>query len=226
VIPIDEGAVDPTIDGLTRDAVEPVRTRIDALGADREARRDLAARALAGSLAGLAPLADRVADDLEHEAIEADAVRRFAAHAFEAEASALREQLAGGTFLRAEALRQWQAFVGADEITRFFSTGIGKLRGTLAALVRGSPRAPVAEVRDETLADLTALARSHAAEASRRTAMSWSDERSTRELIADRPDLWSTSADFEAGLRERLEAWMAGIAEDVQRTGAKKRVLA
>lgn len=226
LVSIPEGALDPTVDGLARETVAPVRARIDALGADRDARRALAARALAGSLAGLASLVERVADDLEHEAIEADAVRRVAAHAFEAETTALREQLAGGTFLRAEALRQWQAFVGADEITRFFSSGIGKLRGTVSALVRGTPRAPVAEVREDALADLTALARSHASEAARRTAASWTEERSTRELVARDASLWSPSAAFDGDIRTRLEAWIEGIAEDVQRTGGSKRLLA
>jgi hypothetical protein len=167
-----------------------------------------------------------VADDLEHEAIEADALRRSAANAFQSEAAALRERLAGGTFLRAEALRQWQTFVGADEITRLFSTGIGKLRGTISALIRGTPRAPVAEVREDTLADLVALARSHAAEAARRTATSWNDEPATRDLVAEDPSLWSTSPEFDAGLRARLEQWLEGIAADIQRTGEKKRLLA
>ena len=223
---IPEGALDGSIDALDRAAVAPIRERIEALGADRDARRELAARALVGSLAGLAPLAERVADDMEHEAIEADALRRFARHAFESEASSLRERLAGGTFLRAEALRQWQSFVGADEITRFFSSGIGKLRGTISALVRGMPRAPVAEVREDTLADLVALARSHAAEAARRTATSWNEERSTRELVAEDASLWSTSPEFDTALRGRLDEWIAGIAEDVQRTGKSKRLLA
>lgn len=226
LVAIPEGALDPTVDGLDHDAVQPIRRRIDALGADRDARRELAARALRGSLAGLVPLVERVADDLEHEAIEADAVRRFAAHAFETESAALRERLAGGTFLRAEALRQWQAFVGADEITRFFSRGIGKLRGTLSALVRGTPRAPVAEVREDALADVAALARSHAGEAARRTATAWSEERSTRELVARDPSLWSVAPGFDDALRARLEAWIAGISDDVQRTGGSKRLLA
>ena len=226
IVGIPEGVLDGSIDALDRGAVAPIRDRIDALGADRDARRELAARALVGSLAGLAPLAERVADDLEHEAIEADALRRFATQAFQSEAGALRERLAGGTFLRAEALRQWQAFVGADEITRFFSSGIGKLRGTISALVKGMPRAPIAEVREDTLADLAALARSHAAEAARRTATSWTDERSTRELVADDASLWSTSPGFDVALRARLEEWIAGIAEDVQRTGKSKRMLA
>jgi energy-coupling factor transporter ATP-binding protein EcfA2 len=226
LVAVPEGALDPTVDGLQREAVAAVRSRIDALGADRDARRALAGRALAGSLTGLVPLVERVADDLEHEAIEADAVRRFAVHAFETESAAVRERLSGGSFLRAEALRQWQAFVGADEITRFFSTGIGKVRGTLSALIRGTPRAPVAEVREDAIADIAALARSHAGEAARRAATAWSEERSTRELVARDPSLWSASPGFDAALRARLEGWIAGISEDVQQTGGSKRLLA
>jgi hypothetical protein len=218
--------VDPGIDAVEPAAVAPIRRRIDELGADRDARRALAAKALAGSLAGLAPLVERVADDLDHETIEIDALRRAASHAFESELRDLREQLSGGTFLRAEALRQWQTFVGADDITRFFTTGIGKLRGTLSALIGRTPRAPVAEVREDALADLLALARQHAGGAARRTAAAWADEASTRDRVADDPQLWTVSPGFEAGLRERLEGWVAGIAEDVQQTGGSKKLLA
>jgi energy-coupling factor transporter ATP-binding protein EcfA2 len=226
IVAIEEGALDGSIDALDPGTVAPIRRRIDELGADRDARRALAARALAGSLAGLAPLVERVADDLDHEAIEVDALRRTANHAFETELRDLREQLSGGAFLRAEALRQWQAFVGADEITRLFATGIGKLRGTIAALFRGTPRAPVAEVREDALADLLALARQHAGQAARRTASAWADEPPTRERVADDPGLWTVSPGFEPSLRERLEGWVAGIAEDVQQTGGGKKLLA
>jgi energy-coupling factor transporter ATP-binding protein EcfA2 len=226
LLAIPEGALDERIDGLSAAAVAPLRARIDALGRDRDARRALAARALAGSLAGLAPLLQRVADDAEHEAIEADALRRSAQTAFESELASLRDDLARGTFLRAEALRQWQAFVGADEVTRLFSSGIGKVRGTLSALIRGTPRAPVAEVREDALADIVALARSHAAEAARRAAADWADEPLTRDAVADDPDLWGPSRRFDERLSGRLEGWVDSIAADVQATGGGKRKLA
>ena len=226
LLAIPEGALDERIDGLAADAVAPLRARIDALGRDRDARRALAARALAGSLAGLAPLLQRVADDAEHEAIEADALRRSAQVAFESELASLRDDLARGTFLRAEALRQWQSFVGADEVTRLFSSGIGKVRGTLSALIRGTPRAPVAEVREDALADIVALARSHAAEAARRAAADWADEPLTRDAIADEPDLWGPSRRFDERLSGRLEGWVDSIAADVEATGGGKRRLA
>ena len=59
----------------------------------------------------------------------------------------MRGQLARGTFLREETMRQWHAFVGADQITRFFASGIGRVRGFLAEVFRGPARAPVAVVR-------------------------------------------------------------------------------
>lgn len=223
---VGDGEVDDRIDGLRAGAIAPLRARIDALGRDRDARRALAARALAGSLAGLGPLVARVADDAEHDAIEADALHRAARGAFETELGSLREDLARGTFLRAEALRQWQQFVGADEVTRLFSTGIGKVRGTISALVRGTPRAPVAEVREDALADIVALARSHAAEAARRTASTWADEPATRDAVAADPSLWGPSASFDARLTARLERWVEDIAEDVRATGVGKRRLA
>ena len=175
ILAVREGALDEARDALDAEAVAPLRARIDALGRDREARRRLAARALAGSLAGLGPLLEQIADDAEHEAIDADALRRVATDAWDAELRTLSEDLGRGTFLRAEALRHWQAFVGADEITRLFSTGIGRVRGTISALVRGTPRAPVAEVREEAVSDIVAIARRHASLAARRVAAAWAD---------------------------------------------------
>ena len=116
--------------------------------------------------------------------------------------------------------------MGADEVTRLFSSGIGKVRGTLSALIRGTPRAPVAEVREDALADIVALARSHAAEAARRTAADWADEPPTLDAIADDPDLWGPSRRFDERLTGRLEGWVDSIAEDVQATGGGKRRLA
>ncbi|HEX4744527.1 MAG TPA: dynamin family protein, partial [Candidatus Limnocylindria bacterium] len=48
-----EGEVHAATQSLTGNSVDAVRAKIDALGADREARLDVARRALAGALAGL-----------------------------------------------------------------------------------------------------------------------------------------------------------------------------
>jgi hypothetical protein len=222
---VPEGALDPERDALDPLAVAPIRERIAALRADADARRALAAEALAGSLAGIGPLVGRVADDVAHDQIDVAALRRIALTDHERELAALRDELARGTFLRDEALRHWQRYVGADDITRLFSRGIGAIRGAITAVFRPTT-APVAEVREATTDDLIAVVRRHAAEAARRTATTWADEPRVAEVVGDRPDLWTTSAGFDERLRTRLEGWIASIGEDIATTGEGKRRLA
>lgn len=223
---VPEGALDPSIDGLDRVALEPLIGRIRELAADRDARLALAARALAGSLAGLEPQVRTIADDFDHAAIDADRLRRIATDAFERELGGLRDELARGSFLRSEALRHWQEFIGADEITRAFSTGIGRVRAAVSSLVRRTPQAPIAEVREQTIADLGALAAVRLGEAARRTAAGWEAEPSARAVLREHPEAWTPSPDLDARLQAGLSGWADAIAEDVRATGAPKRTLA
>lgn len=225
VIAVEEGALDSTGDRLRREAIGPVLDEIARLRADREARLDLATRALTGSLAGLGESIDRIADDAEHESIDVEALRRIADRSYETALDGLRHEVGRGTFLREEALRQWQTFVGADQMTRFFSQGIGRIRGAISAVLRPAT-APVAEVRAATTEDLIAVARLQAAEAARRTATSWSETTAAGRAIAERPELWVPSTDFDRRLQERLERWIESITEDIQAHGRPKRLLA
>ena len=225
VISVREGDVEPVGERLRPAAIGAITDQIARLRTDRDARLALAARALAGSIAGLGDTLDRIADDAEHEAIDVEALRRTAAQAYDGNLTALRGDLARGTFLREEALRHWQAFVGADQITRFFSQGIGRVRGAIAAMFRPAT-APVAEVRAATTEDLLAVARLQAAEAARRTATAWSDERSVGSDVADDASLWGVSPDFDTRLRSRLDDWIEGITAEIQAYGRPKRMLA
>ena len=225
IVGVAEGQLSPGGELLDRTAVAPILERIAHLRADRGARVALAARALAGSLAGLGPLVDQLADDVAHESIDAAALRRAAADNHERGLVALRGALSRGTFLREEALRHWQTFVGADDVTRLFSKGIGAVRGMIASVFRPST-APVAEVREATSDDIVALARQHAAEAARRTATAWSDEPAVARRVADDPTLWGTSAGFDDRLRQRIDDWIASIAADIAETGEGKKRLA
>jgi hypothetical protein len=137
----------------------------------------------------------------------------------------LREELWRGSFLREEALRHWQRFVGAVQYTRFFSHGIGRIRGAIAALVRPA-QAPVSEVRAATTDDLLAVSHMHAAEAARRTATAWADEPAIDAVISEDPTLWRSSTGFDERMRQSLDGWIEGIAADIQATGRPKRLLA
>lgn len=225
VVSVVEGQLDAAGTSLAPAAIRSLTERVDRLRTDRDARVALAARALAGSLAGLAPLVDQIADDCAHEAIDAAALRRLAAESHERGLAALRESVARGSFLREEALRHWQEYVGADDVTRVFSRGIGAVRATIGGLFRRSS-APNDEVRSATTDDLLSIARRHAAEAARRTATAWADEPGVSAAVAADPTLWSTSAGFDERFRARLDEWIASIATDIAETGEGKRRLA
>ena len=225
IVAVREGALAPTGDRLEPATIEPVLEEIHRLREDRDARVALAMRALTGSLKGLGESLDQIADDAEHESIDTEALRRIADRSYEAGLAALQGELARGTFLREEALRHWQAFVGADQITRFFSEGIIKIRGAIAAVLRPAS-APVAEVRAATTEDLLAVARLQVAEAARRTATAWSDAPAVGGMLAEAPGLWLPSPDFDARLRGRLDEWIEGIVAEIQAHGRPKRLLA
>jgi energy-coupling factor transporter ATP-binding protein EcfA2 len=225
LVAVREGDVDAAGDRLMVSTIAPVMDEIARLRADRAARVELAARALKGSLAGLGESLDRIADDADHEMIDVEALRRLAHRTYESGLVALRQEIGQGTFLREEALRHWQSFVGADQMTRFFSEGIGRVRGAIAAVFRPAT-APVAEMRAATTDDLLAVARLQAAEAARRTATAWSDEPGMGPVMAEDAGLWLPSPEFDARLRDRLDGWIESIVDDIQLHGRSKRSLA
>jgi energy-coupling factor transporter ATP-binding protein EcfA2 len=226
LIAVTEGDVDPNVNGLARETVRPLLDRITQLTTESEERRGVAMDALAGAVRGLAPLVHAVADDLEHEAIDAEALRRIAGTAYADELAKLSRDLRGGVLLRAEVLRRWHDFVGADQVTRFISSGLGRLRGLLLTAFRGTPTAPVAVVEEEMASTLEALALRHATEAARRTASAWS-ERSDAAVLIDRDAaLWSASDKFAPAIRDGLATWMRATIDDVRAAGGRKRAVA
>jgi GTPase SAR1 family protein len=226
LIVIDEGDIDPRVSGLAPEKTRPLLERIARLGAEADERRTVATVALAGALKGLAPLAHAIADDLEHEAIDADALRRIAASAYAEELASLVRALEGGLILREEVLRRWNDFVGADQVARFISSGIGRLRAMLLTAFRGTKAAPVTVVEAEMTSTLEALALRHGTDAARRTAVAWSDRSQAAALVARNPGLWSASEGFGPAIREGLDRWMRAIVDDVRAHAGRKRAVA
>ena len=226
MVGIPEGRLDATGDRLDPDAASPVIERVDELARDRERRLALAKRALEGALAGLGPLLSSVADDVERAAAEGEALRAISAKSYGAELAALFEELRGGTFLRTEVLRHWESYVKADQITRFFSRGLGRIRGTIVTVFRGMPEAPVGVVEKEVTSDVVAVAVARATEAGRRVASEWATREGPAEQLARDHSLWSASPDLASRIEPRLNEWIASIATDVQARGAGKRDLA
>jgi energy-coupling factor transporter ATP-binding protein EcfA2 len=226
LVVVDEGDTDPSVDGLKREKTGRLLDRIARLAAEADERRAVAAQALAGAMRGLAPLVHAVADDLEHQAIDADALQRMAATTYSEELSSLNRSLQSGLILREEVLRRWNDYVGADQVARFISSGILRLRAILVTAFRGQLDAPVTVVEAEMTSTLEALALRHASDAARRTAVAWSDRSEAAALVAAHPALWSASDGFAPAVRDRLAGWMRAIVDDVRAHAGRKRAVA
>jgi energy-coupling factor transporter ATP-binding protein EcfA2 len=226
LIAVTEGEVDPRVNGLARESVRPLLDRIQQLASGSAERRRAALDSLAGAVGGLAPLVHAVADDLEHEAIDTDSLRRIAETSYADELDAFSRELRSGVLLRSEVLGRWHDFVGADQITRFVSSGLGRLRGLLLTAFRGTPAAPVALVEEEVASTLEALALRHASDAARRTATAWSARSDGTALLDRDPTLWSASETFRPAMRDGLGAWMRATIDDVRTAGGRKKAVA
>jgi hypothetical protein len=226
VLTVPEGALDDAGTALHRDALSPLLAHLDSLSGDADARRALAADALAGALGGIAPLMAAIAADLEREASAVRSLREQARQAYAEQVRQMLHRLSTSTVLRAEIIKQWHGYVGADRITRLFSSGIGELRGMLAAVLGRTPSAPIEDVKQGLAEDIAVLVASHAAEGARVAAASWSEDPEGARLLATHPELWSSSGGLEPATISAIEAWVASIAADVKERGASRRVAA
>ncbi len=96
-------------------------------------------------------------------------------------------------------------------------------RAGLRAQVRPGPAAPAIEVREAAFADLVALAVQHADAAARRTATTWIDDPYGAAALAERAALWGASPKLADRLGSDLEAWAAGIGEQIRAMGEQRK---
>ena len=159
VVAVGEGDLDPgTPEALVPSAVELLRRRIDDLAADRDARSALAARALAGSLSGLRADVDALADELEHAAIDLDALA--GPHATLSPRSCrlyARTSPEGCSCGRRRSVSGRRS--SAPTKSRLFSSGIRRVRGTSPRSCGARLAPPWPRSARDTLADLRSLAR-------------------------------------------------------------------
>jgi energy-coupling factor transporter ATP-binding protein EcfA2 len=223
VVPVVEGDLDVPSDALGAQAVAPIREALDRLMADDVARRALARRSLASALEGLPPAVAEVAGEIDEEQAAARELRATVDRAYRERRAALGEELGRGTFLRAEVLRQWQDFVGAGQVARILAQGIGRVTATIRSLFRPGPAAPAVEVREAAFADLVALTVQHADAAARRISTAWiTDPYGARALAVD-GRLWGASTELGDRLTADLEAWAAGVGDQIRALGEQRK---
>jgi hypothetical protein len=222
-----EGARDPAVDGLDAAAIEPVRARLAELSADASALAAVKAQALRGALAGLPATVDEVARDLEADRLRAAALRAAVERAYTTEQGRLQDRLAGGDFLRGEVMRSWQEFVGVGDVSRWLSSGIGRVRSWLARRFQPARGAPeLQRTKERAFDELVAALVRHADVAAGHAATGWAADPAGSLLLDDHPGLWGHGPELEAEARALLGEWLGRLTAMVEERGQSRRAFA
>jgi len=224
---VEEGARDPAVDGLDAAAIEPVRARLAELSADTSALTAVKAQALRGALTGLPATVDEVARDLEADRRRAAALRAAVERAYATEQGRLQDRLAGGDFLRGEVMRSWQEFVGVGDVSRWLSTGVGRVRSWLARRFQPARGAPeLQRTKERAFDELVAALVRHADVAAGHAATEWAADPSGSLLLDDHPGLWGHGPELEAEARVLLAEWLGRLTRVVEERGQSRRAFA
>jgi energy-coupling factor transporter ATP-binding protein EcfA2 len=211
---------------LPPEQVEPLRTWLHALAADREQRAAVVRQTLTGALASLEGRVAAVASTVQ----EQDAAARelsAAAHAAYADACAtIDDGVRGGALLRGEVLSRWQEFVGTGEWMRSLQSSVGRLRDRLTAALTGRPTA-AEDLSGALETGVAALLRAEADRAAERTTTTWRALPGGATLLGEDADaLARVSADFPEAAAAQVRDWQGAVLDLVRQQGADKRTRA
>ncbi|MFJ3312016.1 dynamin family protein [Micrococcus endophyticus] len=209
---------------LPAEHVEGLRTWLETLAADAQARGAVARRTVDGVLGQLAARVAELARAEEDQRHAANLLASVVGDSTQQAVDRVHEATSDGTLLRGEVLARWQDFVGTGEFFRGVETAIGRVRDRLGALVRGRP-APAEEVETALETGLHAVMVEAAAAAAEQIERRWAAEPAGRALVAGR-DLGALPADTSERAAAVVRDWQTDVLALIREEGAGKRTRA
>ena len=219
---VTEGAVDE--DGLLpAESVAAIRSWLDSLAADANARSAVVRQTLDGAVRSVSRRSYDIADAAGEQLAMATRLRQDVDRAYAEAISHVDAASADGTLLRGEVLARWQEFVGTGELLRTLETKVGWLRDRVVGWVKGKPQ-QAERVTVAVESGLETLILENAETAAERAEASWRSVTAGQHLVEDSGrDLGRASRDFRARAERAVRDWQHGVLELVRTEGAEKR---
>lgn len=200
-------------------AVADLRTWLENLTADAEARAAVVRQTLAGATRHVAEQALVLADAVERQQRTRADLRERIERAYVSDAVA--EALGDGSLLRGEVLARWQDFVGTGELFRSLEARIGRIRDSLSAFVTGKPK-PEERVQQALGDGLHAVLVAAADDAADRAQQALRADAAGRALLGGRD--WGHASDgFSDRAAATIRAWQAFVLDLVRTEGQSRR---
>lgn len=214
----------PLVEGLVpREAIAELRSWLDALSSDREARAAAVARSISGALSAALDDAETLADQLDERAADAAHLVEAATDAYDDAAADIARIVGDGSLLHGEVLSRWHDMVGTGELVRQLQSTIGRARDAITATLTGRTTAR-ARFDGAIESGLAGIVRAHAAEAAHDTAARWRAHPVGRRLLdAASEPLDRPSSELPQRLDVEVRAWQRGILDMLKAKGAGKR---
>ncbi len=219
---VTEGVVDDQ-GLLPAPQVVEIRSWLDSLAADAEARAGVIRRTLEGAIRDLTRRTHAVADAAAEQVAAAARLRDDADRAYDGAAAAIAAASADGTLLRGEVLARWQEFVGTGELLRSLETRVGWIRDRVVNAVKGKPQ-QAERVTVAVESGLETLILEHTEAAAERAEASWLQQTAGQGLLAGvDQELGRASRDLRRKAEREVREWQREVLEMVRAEGADKR---
>lgn len=203
-------------------ALTPLIFWLRSLGADGQARAQLARQSLQGAVRSLSSQTLKLAG-WQKEQEEAQDYLAQALKKAEAEALlGLQEASQDGQLLRGEVLGRWQDFLGASDLARSLEKGVGRLRDRISGYFKGQPATPALDVEEALESGLQALILDQSSQALEAVQASWRAHPAGRQLLGEK-DYASWEGDYPQQVADSIRAWQQSIMDLISAQGADKR---
>ena len=210
---------------LPASALAPVRTWLDGLAQDAQARAALIERTLEGALASVQPRTAVVVAAAEGEAAAARRLRGEVDAAYGRAAEEVEDALRSGTMLRGEVLARWHEIIGTGDFMRAVGARVAWARDRIRGALTGRQVAED-EVRNAVETSVESLVRAAAERAAERAARAWRDDPAGRPLLGRDAGLEAASSHLPEVLEREVRDWQRAVFELVRNEGAGKRAAA
>ncbi|MFL6168313.1 MAG: dynamin family protein, partial [Ornithinibacter sp.] len=207
---------------LPADAVERLRSWLQALASDARARSIVVGQTLRGAVDSLSGRTAElvVASRDQHDA--AVSLRKAVDESFTEAHRRVDAGMTDGTLLRGEVLARWQEFVGTGEFFRQVESTIARWRDKVTAAIKGNPP-PADDLGEALQSGVAALLLSNAETAASETARAWRRLPGGTQILTAHPDLSKPSPGLRPDVERLVRDWQGEVLELVRTEGQGRR---
>jgi len=219
---VTEGEVDDN-GLLPASDVAEIRSWLDSLAADAEARAAVVKRTLDGAVREIAKRSYAVSEAAAEQVAMVQRLRADIDKAYDEALAKVDEASADGTLLRGEVLARWQEFVGTGELLKGVESKVGWVRDRVVGWAKGKPQ-QAERMTHAVESGLESLISEHAENAAERATESWQLVEAGRNLVEDSGrELLRASRDFRSRAETAVRDWQHGVLDLVRLEGQDKR---